>query len=148
MTGDCFAMVSEWMTNGDIKRFVAIHPHENRFELLSSLLKCLTPSIVDDCATPIAGRRSEGLGLYAQSGNDPRRSQRGMSSRPGSLSLPLMDSVREGQYPCRSDRSCSSGGLRPTDNHIKHHQHYILELISARWHSPMDESGALRSGGV
>ena len=87
MTGDRFAMVSEWMTNGDIKRFVAIHPHENRFELVSSPLECLTPSIVvDDCATPIVGRRNEGLGLYAQSGNDPRRSQRGMSSSPGSLS--------------------------------------------------------------
>jgi len=36
MTGSQFAMVSEWMENGNINPFVMAHPHENQFELVSS----------------------------------------------------------------------------------------------------------------
>ena len=41
MTGDRFAMVSEWMTNGDIAQFVTAHQDANRFELVSSPFKLL-----------------------------------------------------------------------------------------------------------
>ena len=41
-TDNRLAMVSEWITNGNINQFVAAHPHENRFELVSSPLKYLT----------------------------------------------------------------------------------------------------------
>ena len=34
MTGTQFAMVSEWMTNGNITRFVKAHWEANRFELV------------------------------------------------------------------------------------------------------------------
>jgi serine/threonine protein kinase len=34
MDGDGFAMVSEWMTNGNIKEFVKAHWEVNRFELV------------------------------------------------------------------------------------------------------------------
>ena len=34
MTETRFAMVSEWMPNGNIKQFMAAHPDENRFELV------------------------------------------------------------------------------------------------------------------
>ena len=36
MSGNKFAMVSEWMTNGNLKEFIAAHQDENRFELVSS----------------------------------------------------------------------------------------------------------------
>ena len=73
MTGDRFAMVSEWMTNGNINQFVTAHPRENRFELVCSLSEYLSFSIIaDDCATPVVGRRREGPGPHARSGNDPR----------------------------------------------------------------------------
>ena len=36
MTGDRFAMVSEWMANGNINEFVEVHQNVNRFELVSS----------------------------------------------------------------------------------------------------------------
>ena len=34
MTDSRFAMVSKWMTNGNINQFVAIHKEANRFELV------------------------------------------------------------------------------------------------------------------
>ena len=35
MTETQFAMVSEWMTNGNINQFVTLHQDANRFELVS-----------------------------------------------------------------------------------------------------------------
>ena len=35
MTETDFAMVSEWMPNGNINQFVKEHPDANRFELVS-----------------------------------------------------------------------------------------------------------------
>ena len=34
MTGTQFAMVSEWMTNGNINQFVTAHQDANRFKLV------------------------------------------------------------------------------------------------------------------
>ena len=42
MTEDRFGMVSEWMTNGNINRFVMANPDANRFELVSFPIKILT----------------------------------------------------------------------------------------------------------
>ena len=41
VTEDRFAMVSEWMTNGNINQFVKARPDANRFELVSPLFKSL-----------------------------------------------------------------------------------------------------------
>jgi len=41
MTEDRFAMVSEWMINGNIKEFVMAQHGANRFELVSSSSKLL-----------------------------------------------------------------------------------------------------------
>ena len=80
MTKGRFAMVSKWMTNGNINQFVRVHQDMNRFKLVSSLFKFLRSSIVvDGCAPPIVERRRQGLDIYAQSGDDPRRSQGGAS---------------------------------------------------------------------
>ena len=38
-----FAMVSEWMTNGDINEFVKTHPEADRFKLVGSPLKSRRP---------------------------------------------------------------------------------------------------------
>ena len=35
MTETSFAMISEWMTNGNINHFVRTHPDENRLGLVS-----------------------------------------------------------------------------------------------------------------
>ena len=37
MTGDRFAMVSEWMSNGNVKEFTRTYPNANRYELVSHL---------------------------------------------------------------------------------------------------------------
>ena len=39
MTGTQFAMVSEWMANGNIKQFTATRQEANRFELVSLSFK-------------------------------------------------------------------------------------------------------------
>ena len=40
-----FAMVSEWMPNGNISQYVKEHPDENRFELVSLMFKFLPSSL-------------------------------------------------------------------------------------------------------
>ncbi|KAF9643933.1 kinase-like protein [Thelephora ganbajun] len=41
MANNRFAMMSEWMTNGNINQFVTAHPDANRFELLGGVAKGL-----------------------------------------------------------------------------------------------------------
>ena len=45
MTGDRFALVSEWMTNGNIAQFVREHWDADRFELVSSYLCPCRPQL-------------------------------------------------------------------------------------------------------
>ena len=50
---DRFAMVSEWITNGNINRFVMTHWDTNRFELVGSPSKLLqSPFVIDGCVAP------------------------------------------------------------------------------------------------
>jgi len=50
---DRFAMVSEWMMNGNINQFVTTHRDANRFELVSSPSKLLrSPFGIDGRAAP------------------------------------------------------------------------------------------------
>ena len=56
MTKTMFAMVSEWMPNGNINEFVTAHRDANRFELVSSQFKPLQLSpVVDDSMDPVVG---------------------------------------------------------------------------------------------
>ena len=34
MTETCFAMISDWMSNGNINNFVKAHPHVDRLKLV------------------------------------------------------------------------------------------------------------------
>jgi serine/threonine protein kinase len=73
MTETKFAMVSEWMSNGNINQFVTAHQDANRFDLVSSQFEPLQSSpVVDDCVVPIVVRRRKGLDLHARSKNGPR----------------------------------------------------------------------------
>jgi len=77
-----FAMVSEWMQNGNINQFVKTHRGANRFELVSFPFRPLLSSLlVNNSVISAAGRCGQGLDLYARSGNGPRGSQGGMFSR-------------------------------------------------------------------
>ena len=50
MAGNQLAMVSEWMTNGNINQFVSTHRNVNRFDLVSHPFELLAHPIVDgDC---------------------------------------------------------------------------------------------------
>ena len=81
MTETEFSMVSEWMSNGNINQFVAAHQDTDRFELVRSTSKLMYFSPVTDDFDSQAGRCHKGLGIYAQSGYDPWRSQGGTSSK-------------------------------------------------------------------
>jgi len=48
MTETEFAMVSEWMPNGNISQFLTVHQDANRFELVSSSFESPQPSPVVD----------------------------------------------------------------------------------------------------
>jgi serine/threonine protein kinase len=43
MTENKFAMISEWMTNGNINQFVRARRDANRFQLVSALFELLIP---------------------------------------------------------------------------------------------------------
>jgi hypothetical protein len=73
MTEMRFAMVSEWMTNGNIIQFVAAHPDVNRFDLVGLPLALPPPSLdIDNDVILVVGRRCEGFDLHAQSEDGPR----------------------------------------------------------------------------
>ena len=55
MGNNQFAMVSEWMVNGNINEYVKAHWDVNRFELVRLTLP-LALLLADDCLTPIAQR--------------------------------------------------------------------------------------------
>ena len=61
-----FAMVSDWMVDGNITNFVKTHPDVNRLALVGSLscTYCLGFKLVDDRVTRLAGRRYLGLDIY------------------------------------------------------------------------------------
>ena len=82
MTEGQFAMVSEWMPNGNVNQFVAAHPDANPFELVGFPFKPLPPLlIIGYYVISVVGRCRKGFDLYARSGNDPRGSKGGVSSR-------------------------------------------------------------------
>jgi hypothetical protein len=51
-----FAMISDWMADGNINDFVKAHPDANRLELVSVSFEIL-PSFLDNRMTYPAGRR-------------------------------------------------------------------------------------------
>jgi hypothetical protein len=84
MTETKFAMVSEWMSNGNINEFVTAHQDANRFKLVSCPFEPQQPPpVVADYVVPVVGRRRKGLDLHARSENGPRGPQRGASSKAG-----------------------------------------------------------------
>jgi hypothetical protein len=79
-----FAMVSEWMPNGNINEFVKKCPDVNRFELVSFPFRFPPSSLlVDEYVISAAGRRRERFDIYAQPEDGPRGPQRGTFSRAG-----------------------------------------------------------------
>jgi hypothetical protein len=89
-----FAMVSEWMPNGNINEFVKRRPDANRFELVGFSTRSPPSSLLaDHYMASVAGRSREGPDSSAQSGNDPRGPQRGAFSRARVI-LSLTEAVR------------------------------------------------------
>ena len=73
-----FAMVSEWMPNGNINEFVEKCPDVNRFELVSFLFGFPPSSLlVDNYVISVVGRCRERFDIYAQPKDGPRGPQRG-----------------------------------------------------------------------
>ena len=79
MSKNQFTMVSEWMINGNINEFIKVHRDANRFDLVGfysyyipylSLMKSLL----------IAQRYCSWIDIFAWSGDDPWRFERGMIS--------------------------------------------------------------------
>ena len=79
MGNNQFAMVSEWMANGNINEFVKAHSDANRFELVRPCSNCKSYLPLME-SFPIARRRLSGVELYARSGDDTRGLEGGMIS--------------------------------------------------------------------
>ena len=79
MNGNQFAMVSEWMANGNINEFVKMHMDANRFKLVG-FRSCCRSYLPLMRLLPIAWRRRSRVDIYAQSGDGPWGLERGMIS--------------------------------------------------------------------
>ena len=77
MGNNLFAMVSEWMINGNINEFVKMHRDVNRFKLVRSCSNCKSYLPLMG-SFPIARRRLSGVELYARPGDDTRGFEGGM----------------------------------------------------------------------
>ena len=75
-----FAMISDWMVNGNINDFVRAHPDVDRLELVGFSFDVFISSPLMYRITYLAGRRRQGVDLHPQSGDDPRGSQGGAFS--------------------------------------------------------------------
>ena len=82
MGNNLFAMVSEWMVNGNINEFVKTHRDANRFKLVRSRSCCISYLLLMESFLT-ARRRGSRVDLYARSGDDPWGSERGMISDIG-----------------------------------------------------------------
>lgn len=83
-----FAMVSEWMVNGNINEFVKANPDANRLKLVGSPPNVsLYFRFIDNRIFDPAGRRCQGVDLYPPAGNDTWRPQRCTFCMPGATLL-------------------------------------------------------------
>jgi len=94
------AMVSEWMSNGNINQFVKMHWDANRFDLVCSLFRFLASYLpVNGCAIPQLGDVAVGL-IYMHEQGMVHGDLKGVRfQEPGS---PLIsDGHFQGQRPYR-----------------------------------------------
>ena len=80
MTENQFAMVSEWMDNGNINEFVKAHPDASRPVLVRFPSCFLSLLGIDPRTIGIACRSNHGVNLHARPGNISRESKRGTRS--------------------------------------------------------------------
>jgi hypothetical protein len=69
-----FAMVSEWMGNGNINKFVKDHPSADRLELVRFPFGLSSSLYIDVLTITVARGCHQGINLHARPGNNPRRS--------------------------------------------------------------------------
>jgi len=65
-------MVSEWMVNGSISKFVKVHADADRLKLVGFYISRFLSSLVtDDYMITVAERRHQGVDSYTRPGNNP-----------------------------------------------------------------------------
>ena len=79
MRDNQFAMVSEWMVNGNINEFVKTYRDANRFKLVRSC-SCCVPYLSLIESFPIARRRRSGVDVFARPDDDTWGLEGGMIS--------------------------------------------------------------------
>ena len=77
MSNNQFAMVSEWMANGNINEFVQAHRDTNRFKLVG-FYSYYIPHLSLMESFSIARRRRSRVDVYARSSDGTWRSEGGM----------------------------------------------------------------------
>jgi len=92
MCNNRLAMASEWMTNGDVNKFIKAHRNVNQFELVGFQYSVLTADLAHlfCCLILTAQRRCSGIGIYAQQGDGTWRSKGGKISNTN-FALPSPD---------------------------------------------------------
>ena len=142
-----FAMVSDWMGNGNISDFVKAHPDTNRLELVgfSSLLSCPRFKFTDNRATFQLGGVARGL-IYIHNEGMIHGDLKGVRSRQRVTFLSYR--VYQGKHPDRPIWSCPPRGFWSAYHYLGSSESFVLHLVHTGWHGQMDGSRAHRSAAI
>ena len=144
MMNSRFAMVSEWMINGNINEFIKLHAEADRFELVGTYLVSaadLNPLMIDDRLVTTASRCCARIDIYARRGHDPWRSK---GCRPSSIKslFCLLTHSFQGQYFDQPGWSGLLSRLRTHYHSLRSCVLHNLKFVCKCWHKKMDEPRA------
>ena len=148
MTETRFAMISDWMVNGNINDFVKARPGVDRIGLVGFRPKYHCPRFIDNRKTLQLIGVSKGL-IYIHGQGMIHGDLKGVCLRYlRSCSRHTDLNIRQGKHSDRPSWKSPPCRLRPAYHHIRPHELFLLELVRPGWHGPVDGSGTHRPATV
>ena len=143
-----FAMISDWMLNGNISDFVKAHMDVDRYGIVGFHSKTRCPRLIDNLTTPQLVGVAKGL-IYIHNEGMIHGDLKGVCLGYSGSCFCLADlNICQGEHTDRPYRQCSSSRLRSTHDCFGSHECSILNLTRSGWHNSMDGTGDPRPGKV
>ena len=144
-----FAMISEWMVNGNIGDFVKAHPDVNRITLVS--LRFESPyfrSVYSSKNSQLEGV-AKGL-IHIHDQGMVHGDLKGVRARLLALCFRLihLNFYHEGEHTDRSDWQSPPLRLWASDDQLGPRESQGFKFGPTKWYNEVDEPGAFRSGTV
>jgi len=122
-----FALVSEWMENGNINEFIEKNQHVNRVELVSRG-RLLDPPAGASLMYHSAGRGCEWLEVHARHPHGARRSERSAFRFFQMKCIHTYTKIYEGKHTGQQGPASLHRRLRSVDHHWGHNSRYCRSL--------------------